>query len=114
MSELPTIERCVLMVIPKKPYFDWANSLQSTYAIIEPDDSLQPSSYLLPDFEDEKDVEKYIKKRFRIIFDNELSAWTSNESEWPTIITYKVFKDWFDIHFSTMVFDLGKNGIEVA
>jgi len=60
------------------------------------------------------DVEKFISKKFRIIFANELSAWTSNESEWPTQLTYKVFKDWFDIHVSTMVFDLGKNGIEVV
>ena len=69
MSELPTINRCVLMVMPKKPYFDWANSLQSTYVIIEPDDTLSPSSYLLPDFEDEEDVEKFISKKFRIIFE---------------------------------------------
>jgi hypothetical protein len=34
---------------------------------------------LMPDFDDEEDVEKFIKKKFRIIFDNELSAWTSNE-----------------------------------
>ena len=69
------------MVMPKKPYFDWANSLQSKWAIIEPDDTLQPSSYLFPDFEDEEDVEKFISKKFRIIFANELSAWTRNESE---------------------------------
>jgi hypothetical protein len=114
MSELPTINRCVLMVMPKEPYFDWANSLQGALPMVEPDDTMQPSSYLLPDFEDEEDVEKFIKKNFRIIFDNELSAWTSNVSEWPTKITYKVFKDWFDIHFSTMVFDLGEGAIEVV
>jgi hypothetical protein len=107
MSELPSIDRCALMVIPKKPYFDWANSLQNTYSIIDPGDTVEPSSYLLPDFDDEEDVKKFISKQFRIIFENELSACTSNESEWPARITYKLFRDWFDIHVSTMVFDLG-------
>lgn len=114
MSELPTIDRCMLMVIPKKAYFDWVNSLQSTNSIIEPDETVEPSSYLLPDFDDEEDVEKFISKKFRIIFENELSAWTSNQSEWPIKITYKVFKDWFHIHVSTMVFDLGQNAIKLV
>lgn len=69
MSELPTINRCVLMVMPKKPYWGWANSLQSTYAIIEPDDSLQPSSYLLPDFDDEEDVKNALPFPWFISFD---------------------------------------------
>jgi len=87
MSELPTINRCVLMVMPKKPYFDWANSLQSKWAIIEPDDTLQPSSYLLPDFEDEEDVEKFISKKFRIIFANELSvSWFSVNWRNPILV----------------------------
>ena len=114
MSELPTIDRCMLMVIPKKAYFERANSLPSTYSIIEPEDTVEPSSYLLPDFDDEEDVEKFISKNFRVIFENELSAWTSNQSEWPIKITFKVFKDWFDIHVSTMVFDLGKNEVKVV
>jgi len=114
MSELPAIDRCMLMVIPKKAYFDRANSLPRTYSIIEPEDTVEPSSYLLPDFDDEEDVEKFISKNFRVIFENELSAWTSNQSEWPIKITFKVFKDWFDIHVSTMVFDLGKNEVKVV
>lgn len=51
-------------------------------------------------------IEKWIKKNFDNIFINELNKWCTDESFWPTNRSYKMFKEWFDVAFYSMILDL--------
>jgi hypothetical protein len=37
---------------------------------------------------------------------NELNDWYTDQLKWPENRTYKMFTDWFDIEFCSMVLDL--------
>jgi len=47
------------------------------------------------------------------IFEHELAAWSTDESTCPKPRTLKLFREWFDVTFSAIVVDLGREQIEV-
>jgi len=59
----------------------------------------------MKDAEDEEKLGKIIRKEYSKIFENELAGWSQDESEWPQIRSYRIFKEWFEIIPSLMVFD---------
>lgn len=60
---------------------------------------------------DIEDVETWLKKKFDKIFMLELEACHTNKKEWSQNRNYKMFKEWFQIDISTMVYDLEKHPI---
>ena len=52
------------------------------------------------------DEEKLFRKYWREIFDHELYAWSTDEREWPKHRTYGMFREWFNIQFSSLCYDL--------
>jgi hypothetical protein len=107
-EELRTINRGVIVVIPKKPFYDWANYLDPEHPLsVESFD--EHNAYLIKD--DFSDIEKVVKKHFKLIFEEELFGMWTEEADWPKTRTFKVFKEWFDYHVSSVVYDLGRGGI---
>lgn len=41
----------------------------------------------------------------------ELDDWHMNKKEWPQKRNYKMFKEWFQIDFSSMVYDMEKRPV---
>ena len=56
--------------------------------------------------EDIDDIDGWLKKNFRKIFDLELQLCHFNEKEWPQKRSYKMFKQWFQVEISSSVYDL--------
>lgn len=110
MHNPKTINRTALFVIPKQPYFDWANSFK--YEVVASTDDRQATTYLIPDKYDEFNFEKYLKKNFSWIFEGELEAWMTDPDAWPQNRTYKEFKKWFDVVCSDIIWDYGEDDIE--
>lgn len=108
---MKTINRTVVTVTPEQPFIDWANSFNDNGPQLEPSE-LYPTSYLIPDNYDELSYDKFIRQRFTIIFEAELSSWMLDPADWPKDRSYKAFKQWFDIRVSDTVFDLGSGKIE--
>ena len=98
------INRAVLIVKPKRTYIDWANSLDGPeFGAVAIKDA---TTYLVPDVEGGDAEEKIIRRYFKIIFDQELSSWWTNEDDWPQNRDLKTFREWFHAEFHFLVLDL--------
>ena len=61
---------------------------------------------LIPDFSGPKQATEYIKTIYSGIFDAELVSWGIPKEEWPSDRTLEMFKEWFDIEFHSMIYDV--------
>ena len=105
---MESIDRCVLIVKPKQPYVDWANSIPgddggpATLASLR-DDS---SAYLLPEYEMRDEEKELLTEFWAEIFETELNNWYTDEAVWPKRRTLEIFLQWFDLEFHTSAVDL--------
>ena len=110
--ELPVINRSLIIVLMKQPYVDWANNLpdQSESELNEPltleDVNQDPGAFLIPEIFDNEELDAYLENSWRLIFETQLSDWTSNQKVWPKDLSYVVFNQWFGITLNSMVTDL--------
>ena len=95
------INRHAIVIKPLQPFFDWINALYPEDPINEVDEA---NIYLVDDGID--DVEKWLKKKFDKFFTLELEDWHTNKKEWPQKRSYKMFKQWFSVDISTMIYDM--------
>jgi len=99
-----TINRSVLVIIPKKPFYDWGNSLTPNVKPIEKYDECE--SYLLDHGWNSDQAKGFLKVNFDQFFQNQLFGTWTDESGWPKERTWEMFQEWFDWHFSSMVWDI--------
>ena len=107
------INRSVAIIKPKQPFVDWANSVvdeDEQYSI--PDISKDCSVILLPETDSDQHAEAVLKEIFQDVFELELLSWITDDDMWPENITYKMFLEWFDVEFHSMVFDSYEYDIE--
>jgi hypothetical protein len=108
------INRGVIVVKPRQPYVDWANSCDDAPTKMTVGDSHDEwTAYLLPEWYDDDELERLLRKHSRFIFENELAGWSTDESTWPKRRGYVTFREWFDIEHHSVVLDLGDGSIEV-
>jgi hypothetical protein len=112
MPDLPTINRFAVILIPTEECLAWINSCPtddrpSTLAKVQK----EPTVYLIPEGKAEPD--SYIRRHFKAMFELELNSWYSAPELWPKDLSINMFKKFFTIHVSTVVFDLG-NGMIVT
>src|SRR5262245_15314858 len=98
------INRAVLIVRPKKPFFDWAATLDGSG--LDPDVEGEQTVYLIPEFDDEQRAEEILKEVYSEVFENELFGWHTDESAWPAPRDFKTFCEWFTIELHSIVEDL--------
>ncbi|MEA1870644.1 MAG: hypothetical protein U9N00_00400 [Candidatus Bipolaricaulota bacterium] len=65
------------------------------------------TAYLIPEVEDPR---AWIRRHFMPMFEWELAAWYTDETYWPESLTYRLFKEFFEIDIHSTVVDLG-NGL---
>src|SRR5688572_3091269 len=97
------VRRTALILTPKKPFCDWVKSMYP-----EDDDSDafdEHDVYLLPDYETQEEMERWLKRNFDWLFCEQLNNWYTDENGWPSKRTFKIFKEWFDYSLHTMVWD---------
>lgn len=99
------INRSAIILKPLQPFLDWFSNLYPG----EIDEANETNTYLVS--EDIDDVEAWLKKKFDKIFMRELEGWHPNKKEWPKKRNYKMFKQWFQVDISTMVYDLEKEPV---
>lgn len=102
------INRIGIILKPQQPFLDWHSNLYSE----EIEEIKESSTYLIS--EDVYDVEAWIKKKFDILFQYELEAWHTNKKEWPQRRNYKMFREWFKVDISKMIFDMEKEPVSKA
>ena len=94
------INRTAIILKPLQPFLDWYSTIEPGYV----DDSSEVNTYLIS--EDVDDVERWLKNRFDKLFSMELRDWYIDPKRWPKKRTYVMFRQWFEVSVSSMVYDL--------
>ncbi len=101
------INRFAIILKPQQPFIDWYSNLHPEDVYKE--EIKETNIYLINDEID--DVEKWLRKKFDKFFIMELDVWHNNKKEWPQKRNYKMFKLWFRIEISDMIYDLEKKPV---
>ena len=108
-----TINRAALIVRPKQPYVDWANSIDDGGARADLRQLREePSIYLVEDIERLEGFVNLIDDHWEWIFQEQLGGWMRDPEFWPDELTREVFSDWFDCELATMIWDMLKPRIK--
>jgi len=99
------INRSAIILKPMQPFIDWCSKFYPE----DLDDIKETRTYLIS--EDIDDIDLWLSKKFDKLFIFELESWHTNKKEWPQKRNYKMFKEWFQIDISKMIFDFEKNPI---
>ena len=110
---LRCVNRCALIVKPRQPYADWANGFDDD----GPRFDLRyhrnnPTVFLITEPDDLENLDVALKRHWRRIFEEQLSAWMRQPSDWPPRRTLTVFREWFDVTLSDLVLDLSRKYLE--
>ncbi len=97
------INRSAIIIKPLQPFIDWCSNLYPE----DLDEIKETRTYLISE-----DIETWLAKKFDKLFAFELETWHTNKKEWPQKRNYKMFKEWFQIDISTMIYDFEKNPIQ--
>ena len=108
-----TINRAGLIVRPRQPYVDWANSMDDD----GPRADLrklreEPSIYLVEVVDLLEDFPVLIDKYWAWVFREQLNGWMRDPELWPKELTHEMFLEWFDCELSTMIWDMLKPRIK--
>ena len=101
------LNRGALIVRPAQPYLDWAASLDDSGILPDPEGEV--TIYLVPEYEDDLEAEKVLRRVYAEVFERELFGWCTDESLWPKRRTLAVFKAWFTVEMHSIVEDLSSD-----
>lgn len=109
-----TLNRASVSLKPRKPVIDWLKDIDRSISA-DPIGALDPLDengdvFLIPGedtIESREDAVKWVEKRWSDFFEFELGKWIIDDQLWPKNRTLKLFRDWFDIEYHSMVWDLG-------
>ena len=99
------LNRGALFVRPAQPHLDWAASLDDSGIV--PDPQGEVTVYFVPEYEDDQEAEKVLRRVYAEVFERELFGRCTDESLWPKRRTFAVFKAWLRIEMHSIVEDLG-------
>lgn len=109
-----TLNRTVVILGPKQPFLDWLNDVDPDDAALNEEDIREDNEvFLIPQFNDISDSEKWIEKRWSFLFEHMLMGWVEDEALWPEDRSLAMFRDWFSIEVHTMVWDLSEEQLFV-
>jgi hypothetical protein len=105
------VNRAALLLRYKEPAVRWINETDPN-----PGDrtiSLESANeertvYLISDrvAESGDSVERWVRKNFVALFENELAGWYTDSDLWPSRRTFKLFNEWFAVECHTVLVDL--------
>ena len=104
---MKTINRSALLVKPAQPFLEWLHRVDPTSAHLTLGDlTLEPTIYLLPEWETEEEALQHLAEVSNEIFEEQLNGWYRVPSVWPAARDLRAFLLWFDCSFHSLVVDL--------
>jgi hypothetical protein len=108
------LNRGLVVLRYKQPYVDWVKTAgEAPIEITLEQANEDGDAFLLPTYESQidpvdgtEDAVKWIEKRWRMIFEHVLESWIIDEAEWPKKRSLKMFREWFDIEYKSIVWDM--------
>jgi hypothetical protein len=106
MASMYSLNRWLITVTPKQPFIDWVNRNDPEHQLSAEEVREDPTGYLVPEYVYLSDREKVIEECYDLLFEEELYAWYTDETMWPQQRDLKMFREWFEVNFQSLVFDL--------
>ena len=102
-----TLNRTVVLLGPKQPFLDWLNDVDPDDEPLTVEDVRDDNEvFLIPQFNNNSDSEKWVEMRWSFLFEHMLMGWIDDEAMWPQDRTLDMFREWFEIEIHTMAWDL--------
>ena len=108
------INRCLVIVRPKQPFFDWVQSVDYDGELTLEEIREDPTAYLVPEFEDDFEQAEVFAACYDLIFEAELESWYTDPELWPEDRDLEMFLQWFDVDFHSLIFDLVDAPVKVV
>jgi RES domain-containing protein len=108
----PSVNRAAIVVRPRKPYLDWASSTDEDAG--EQAEMLEHNCtvYLVPEVAMLDELDRWLRKNCRRIFERELWVWSRDADTWPKDRSHKAFRAWFSVDAGEVVIDFGREPIK--
>lgn len=111
-----TINRSLIIVLPKQPALDWLKSVDDAPMddMTLEDMRQEQEVYLLPEslVNTPEQAHQWALERFSVLFETFLHGWFTDEAMWPKRRTRKMFKEWFEVQFHSTIWDLSTDPLE--
>lgn len=102
-----TINRSVLIVRPKQPYIDWANSMNDGRPLADLKSMRKnPNPFLVDEIFYQDDLTHIIDEHWETLFEIQLNNRMRDPDVWPEVLTREMFEKWFDYELFDMVWDI--------
>lgn len=105
------VNRSAVILKPRQPFVDWANSLPGETKVTLEELRADPTVTLLPESERPGAQMQYVQRHCSELFSYQLWSWHTDEAGWPAKRDWRVFQTWFDIETCEEVFDLVEKGL---
>jgi len=109
------VNRTAVTLVAAQPFIDWTLARDAAFspgAVTVVRTKPFGTAYLLPEFDDESEVQEWIEENYGWLFEFQLSTWTEDETAWPAVRDLKTFRTWFRVDVHTTVVDIGDDDIE--
>lgn len=107
------VSRSLMVVKVKEPFREWVNSVYPEDKLSLKDINDDTTAFLIPEYDDDHERDRVLKKFYKDIFEEQLSDWCTDSSTWPQKRTLALFKKWFDLEFHSVVEDLADDDLVV-
>jgi len=117
MDDYPrfTINRGVIILMPKQPFLDWIMRVDPIPSNLTLEEIRREQDGFLvsqESIETTEDAQSWVYRRWKIFFDLQLNDWYTEELLWPQKRSLKMFKEWFDIRYHPMLWDMTQEAIQ--
>jgi hypothetical protein len=112
--DLPMVNRASVVLEATQVYVDWANNCPGggpKLVLSEMRDD-QSTVYLIPEMD--FGPEEWLRENYLSMFEEELYAWHTRESDWPKDRSFEAFRRFFKVRFHSMVLDMGRGRIRAS
>jgi hypothetical protein len=109
------LNRTAITLLGAQPYVEWMRSRDSDFStgtLTVARSKTYGSAFLLPEFELEEELQEWVEENFSWLFEFQLSAWTTDESVWPTDRSLAAFRSWFRVEVHSVVVDASDEDLE--
>jgi len=111
------INRTAVTIVGSKPFLEWTRQTEADFnrnTLTVARAKTFGSAFLLPELELEEDVQEWVEDNASWLFEFQLSAWSEDESTWPSPRDLRTFKEWFRIDIHNVVVDVADSEIEAV
>ena len=104
------INRAAILLKYKEPAIRWVNEadpFKDNPGFGLKDVNEERTVYLISDADRNtpQTVDKWVKKNYLALFEEELNGWYTDPDLWPHNLTLKLFRQWFDVECHTVLID---------